>query len=432
MNVFAWTNLNVKKEKANIRFRISDGRDVELSYTSKILIEAEKWDRKRQCVKQQVAISKMERDSINKRVLQYKELLNNAYEQMLQDGAAINSKTIKEYMINLLYPNYVDKKKNNILEVFDNFLAAKNFEKQRQYFFNGIKQTLERYIRFYSISPNINTFDKQRFENFFTFIMQEYQLYKKRPDLYKDKNGRTPKQKSINTLHAIELCIKEFLIWAVNNEKITKNPLLNFTPHKDKYGTPFYLTIEERNKIYNCKEYKRKKEIQYKDIFIFQCCVGCRVSDLWKMKNKNIINGAIEYVASKTKENTQKTIRVPLNSLALEILEKYKEKDENAKILPFGEKQTYNDYIKKICKTAGIDRMITVFNSTKNDYEQRPLYEKASSHLARRTFIGNLYKKVQDPNLIGSLSGHVEGSKAFARYRTIDENMKIELVKMLE
>jgi hypothetical protein len=58
--------------------------------------------------------------------------------------------------------------------------------------------------------------------------------------------------------------------------------------------------------------------------------------------------------------------------------------------------------------------------------------EIASSHLARRCFVGNLYKQVKDPNLVGALSGHKEGSKAFARYREIDEQMKNELVKMLE
>ena len=62
----------------------------------------------------------------------------------------------------------------------------------------------------------------------------------------------------------------------------------------------------------------------------------------------------------------------------------------------------------------------------------RTVVQIASSHLARRTFIGNLYKKVKDPNLVGSLSGHKEGSKAFARYRDIDEDMKKELVNLLD
>lgn len=64
--------------------------------------------------------------------------------------------------------------------------------------------------------------------------------------------------------------------------------------------------------------------------------------------------------------------------------------------------------------------------------EQRPIYEIASSHLARRCFVGNLYKKVKDPNLIGKLSGHKEGSRAFSRYRDIDEDTRRETVDLLE
>ena len=56
----------------------------------------------------------------------------------------------------------------------------------------------------------------------------------------------------------------------------------------------------------------------------------------------------------------------------------------------------------------------------------------ASSHMARRTFIGNIYKLVKDPNLVSALTGHVEGSRAFTRYRTIDIDMKKDLVKILE
>lgn len=59
-----------------------------------------------------------------------------------------------------------------------------------------------------------------------------------------------------------------------------------------------------------------------------------------------------------------------------------------------------------------------------------PINEVASSHMARRTFIGNIYKLVNNPNLVSALTGHVEGSRVFTRYRTID--MKKDLVKMLE
>ena len=62
---------------------------------------------------------------------------------------------------------------------------------------------------------------------------------------------------------------------------------------------------------------------------------------------------------------------------------------------------------------------VGVYNPTTSEQEIRPLNEVASSHLARRCFAG-------------ALSGHKEGSRAFARYREIDEDMKRDLVSMLE
>lgn len=58
--------------------------------------------------------------------------------------------------------------------------------------------------------------------------------------------------------------------------------------------------------------------------------------------------------------------------------------------------------------------------------------EKTKSHTARKTFIGNLYKKVKGPNLVASLSGHTDGSQAIARYRDIDNDMKRELVALID
>ena len=52
--------------------------------------------------------------------------------------------------------------------------------------------------------------------------------------------------------------------------------------------------------------------------------------------------------------------------------------------------------------------------------------------MVRRTFIGNIYKLVKDPNLVSALTGHIEGSRAFTRYRTIDIDIKKDLIKILE
>ena len=155
------------------------------------------------------------------------------------------------------------------------------------------------------------------------------------------------------------------------------------------------------------------------------------MGDLIALKRSNVVKGAVEYIPRKTKEGHPVTVRVPLNNLAKEIINKYASPDD-AVLLPFISEQKYNEAIKKCFLAAGLKRMVSVLNPVTREPEQKPLYQVASSHMARRTFIGNLYKQVKDPNLVGSLSGHTEGSKAFARYRDIDEEMKTDLVKLLE
>ena len=73
-----------------------------------------------------------------------------------------------------------------------------------------------------------------------------------------------------------------------------------------------------------------------------------------------------------------------------------------------------------------------VRNALTGNFELRPINEIASSHLARRTFIGNAYFKVSDPNIIGKMSGHVDGSKAFKRYRNIEDDTLRNVINLLD
>lgn len=200
----------------------------------------------------------------------------------------------------------------------------------------------------------------------------------------------------------------------------------------ERYGTPYYITLEERD-IIASHDFSGNPSLEtQRDIFIFHTLIGCRVSDLYRLTYKDIINGAIEYIASKTLKDRASTIRVPLNQRGLDLIEKYKGKDPEGKLFPFISQQKYNVAIKKIFTVCGITRMVTILNAATGQEEKRPINELASSHLARRTFVGNLYKKVKDPNLVGALSGHKDGSRAFARYREIDDDLKKELISILD
>ena len=211
----------------------------------------------------------------------------------------------------------------------------------------------------------------------------------------------------------------------------SNNPFNKFHIASEKYGTPIYISIEERNKLYNADLSFRPALAVQRDIFVFQSCIGCRVGDLLRMTRSNLVGNNIEYIPSKTKEDNPAVVSVPLNAVAREIIDRYDGNSGN-KLLPFISDIKYNVAIKDAFRLAGLDRLVTVIDTVTEQPIQRPLYEVASSHMARRTFVGNLYKKVKDPNLVGKLSGHKEGSKAFVRYRDIDQEMKEELVKMIE
>ncbi len=72
----------------------------------------------------------------------------------------------------------------------------------------------------------------------------------------------------------------------------------------------------------------------------------------------SVQNGALEYIAAKTLHFSGRTVVVPLNSIALEIVDKYKDRPGN-RLLPFISEQNYNDNIKAAFTAAGITRLVT-------------------------------------------------------------------------
>ena len=238
-----------------------------------------------------------------------------------------------------------------------------------------------------------------------------------------------PKPLSNTTVINIMNLFCTFLHWCKRMKYSDNEVYAVYGCKEPTYGDPFYLTSEERNVLYDADLSDCPKLAVIRDIFVFHCYVGCRVGDLYRMTKENIKDGFLEYMPQKTKKCQAKTVRVPLHEKAVRILERYS--GNTGKLLPFKPINTYKLGIRELLKHCGIDRMVTILDTHGYNTVQKPLYEVASSHTARKTFVGNLYRQVPDPNLIASMSGHVEGSRAFRRYRTIDDDMKRKLVEMI-
>jgi len=69
-----------------------------------------------------------------------------------------------------------------------------------------------------------------------------------------------------------------------------------------------------------------------------------------------------------------------------------------------------------------------LYNREKKIEEYKKLYELASSHLARRTFVDILCQAGEPIHVVASMSGHSENSKAFDRYRRRPEQLQINAV----
>ena len=200
---------------------------------------------------------------------------------------------------------------------------------------------------------------------------------------------------------------------------------------REVYGTPTYLTLDERNALYEISGLSPSMAAQ-RDIFIFQCHVGCRVSDLIELREDNVTeDGFLQYIARKTRKGHPVVVRVPLSDTALEIVSRYKGQPDG-RLLPFVDPIVYNRDIHKILKDAGMDRVIMVQDPKTLETKPMHLWEIASSHIARRTFMAHIFKETGSERITSSFTGHVEGSRAFARYTDVDDEMKLNVLKRMQ
>ena len=373
----------------------------------------------------------------------------------------------------------VPVKSKSFFDHFDDYLAVSQFSESRRKHFLVLYRALQRYGLYRKYEISFDSFNPAIIADFERFLRNEHTFFvadkknvalrvpvaKYRAIFEKFPECRVPKPRGDNYIKGLLVILRTFFIWANKTGKTQCNPFRERQIKESVYGTPIFITDDERRQIYRTDLSYDKRLEQQRDIFIFQCLIGCRISDLYSMRRSNIITErtskgdrkCISYIPRKTKDGNPVTVYVPLNAIALEILRKYdymknqvlvdnRYSQENiskalksktpdtisdAPLFPLIAQQRYNEYIKDVFRSCGITREVSVINPTTGVVEQKSIADIASSHLARRTFVGNLYNKVQDPNLVGSLSGHKEGSRAFARYRSINIDIKADLIDKL-
>lgn len=417
---------------SNICFRVRE-KNVDIKVVSSLTVHDKYWDADTLSYKRTTAVPATDQKRLPEQIAAIIEKV----EKTFSDKA--DSKWLKQVIEDVLYPaRAFERNHPNLLYRVHEYLEK----------YEGADRTKEHIIRFErkmsryhdyqrEILGNrdftlfVETVTLEQMNGFRDYVANEYLLRQEHPEFYVPRMliNHKPKPLSNTTVINIMNFFCTFLHWCKRMQYSDNEVYALYGCKEPTYGNPFYLTSEERNVLYDADLSDNPKLAVIRDIFVFHCYIGCRVGDLYRLTRENIKDGFLEYMPQKTKKCQAKTVRVPLHEKALKILERY---DVNAdRLFPFKPIHTYNLGIRELLKYCGIDRMVTILDTHGYNTVQKPLYEIASSHTARKTFVGNLYKQVPDPNLIASLSGHVEGSRAFRRYRTIDDDMKRKLVEMI-
>lgn len=449
VTAFVRTSSTKSELNVNLRFRLSDGRKTQLFYKSEIMLNADWWDSKKEKVKSKVACPKVERTRIDNGVLIFKKLLLKVYDEAA-DKTSIDSKGFTLLVDRELHPDKYKPKTKTLFDAFDDYMSEVQPTESYCKSVRLVKSCLQRFERFLSIETgqhfevSFDTFTDENLSEFEDFLQDEYTLFdgKGKPlpqyasiysTLLDGTQMRKPGKRGKNSICKMLKVFRTVWNWALKHQRTTNNPFALFDMPSQTYGTPYYITLAERNKIADFDLSDNPRMAIQRDIFIFQCLIGCRVSDLYNLTPANVINDTIQYIAQKTAREKPRTVVVPLNSRAKEILARYYDGlRTEGKLLPFIKEQKYNVRIKQIFKRCGVTRNVTIYNSTTGKEEIRPICEIASSHMARRTFVGNLYKKVGNVDLVASLSGHTANSTAFFRYRDIDLETKQDLVDKID
>ena len=322
---------------------------------------------------------------------------------------------VKELMIQVLKGKTTEIKVINFFDVFDQFLVEKAKISK--------PGTLQKYT---ILKMHLQTFEKSYYKLTFDKINRQFDIDFKYWSVNVKKHLNNSISRNIK-------CVKVFMKWAHEQKFHNSLEFAKLKSNNDE-GTIVALTYEEFSRIANLDLSDNSKLDRVRDIFIFQCLVGQRFSDLSNLKIKDIRHNSNGYFweVYQIKGSKRTSIMIPLLDKAVEIVEKYKKENmqPNDLVLPMISITNMNVYLKELGKTAQLNDLQNKVNySGLNRVEKATKkWEVLSSHTARRSFVTLSLQMGMRPEVVRAITGHTIG-KMLERYTSISENIKTSEMK---
>ena len=232
-----------------------------------------------------------------------------------------------------------------------------------------------------------------------------------------DKQGNKSKALNNTTIAKQLSTIKTFLNYAKLRGINVSDSYKKFKIKRQQLEV-IALTNEEFETLYNYDLSNNKRLRQVRDVFCFACVTGLRFSDLFQLKREHIKEGVITLTSKKTHVINS----LPLNRYAKEILSRYK---EQLRPLPVISNQKTNDFLKELCKEAGISELIEVvrYRGVVREAITYPKHELIGVHTGRKTFVTLSLEKGMSAEVIMTITGHKDYA-SFKRYVNVTEQRK--------
>lgn len=273
-----------------------------------------------------------------------------------------------------VYDLFLTEKRNDVTEDANSETTIKRYEYNKK-LLQGFEAFSEKKIHF-------NQINKSFYNSFINYCI----------------NGRE-KQQSANTLRRNVGLFKTFLYWALEGGYTYKTDFQKFKAPKAQQTDEVALSQDQVLEVFefDLSEHPRLEKVR--DLFVFGCFTGMRISNYSKVQKKDIEG---DFIKVRDQKNTDKVLEIPLNDYSKFILKKYDYQ------LPKISTQKFNSYIKEVFKALGYDTDVKkTIKIGKDLIEQiNPLYERISSHTARRSFITIMKNKKIPDKVIMSITGH--------------------------
>jgi len=424
-----------KTDSVNIRFRLRDGRNVQLFHTSEIFVNPDVWDSNEQSIKKRVVFKEDERLRINKAVNDRKALILQIYSKEI-DREPLTSEWLETAIDKALYP---EKYKthisiNTLFKFTKQFIedapTRKDKNTGRLLTYNNIQQykATEKHLQAFATSVGKKDFkfeeiEQSFYDGFVSYLQSEIQ------DI--DQNGKPKLDKEDKPILLKESFTANSVGKHIRILKLMLNEATIQGYNTSTYYNSFHVFTEEIDNVYlNETELQQLEDKDFsktpyldrvRDWFLLLAWTGCRFSDLEKVGKTDIKDGYISFRQQKT--NTK--VKIPLHPVVLKILEKYKYN------LPEPiSNQRFNEYIKEVVKLAEINsiELLTITKGGQRVTEKYEKWELVSSHTGRRSFCTNMYKREFPTLMIMSISGH-KTEKSFLKYIKVKQDEHAEMMK---